>query len=119
MKGGADAAASRRSAQRPVLQEFRGVWPHRFRTANPDIELKWDECAVVVKHYLKGETLGIQKAEKEDYGDGDYMWNFVPVTEGGKQVVREVTDEDLDELGPAVLDFWPYWTSARRDPSRF
>ena len=30
MKGCADAAASRRSAQRPVLQEFRGVWPHRF-----------------------------------------------------------------------------------------
>ena len=27
---GADAVASRRKAQRPVLQEFRGVWPHRF-----------------------------------------------------------------------------------------
>ena len=33
------------------------------------------------------------------------MWNFVPVTEDGKQVVRKVTDEDLDELGPVVLDF--------------
>lgn len=54
---------------------------------------------------VKDATLGIQKAEKEDYGDGDYMWNFVPVTEGGKQVVREITDEDLDALGPAVLDF--------------
>jgi len=70
-----------------------------------DVNLKWDECAVVVKHYLKGETMGIQKAEKEDLGDGDYMWNFVPVTEDGKQVVRKVTDEDLDELGPAVLEF--------------
>ena len=87
------------------LSDRIGVVIEAIRTANPDIELKWDECAAVVKHYLKGETLGIQKAEKEDYGDGDYMWNFVPVTEGGKQVVREVTDEDLDELGPVVLDF--------------
>ena len=82
-----------------------GVVIEAIRTANPDVELKWDECAVVVKHYLKGETLGIQKAEKEDLGDGDYMWNFVPVTEDGKQVVRKVTDEDLDELGPAVSEF--------------
>lgn len=87
------------------LSDRIGVVIEAIRTGNPGVELKWNECAVVVKHYLKGETLGIQKAEKEDYGDGDYMWNFVPVTEGGKQVVREVTDEDLDELGPAVLDF--------------
>ena len=82
-----------------------GVVIDALHKANPGVELKWDECAVVVKHYLKGETLGIQRAEKEDYGDGDYMWNFVPVTEGGKPVMREITDEDLDALGPAVLDF--------------
>lgn len=87
------------------LSDRIGVVIDALHKANPGVELKWDECAVVVKHYLKGETLGIQKAEKEDYGDGDYMWNFVPVTEGGKPVVRKVTDEDLDALGPAVLDF--------------
>ena len=55
-------------------------------------------------HYIKGETLGIQKAEKKDLGEGDYMWEYVPVTEAGKPVVREITDEDLDELGPAVME---------------
>ena len=36
------------------------------------------------------------------------MWNFVPVTEDGKPVVREITDEDLDALGPAVMEFCMY-----------
>ena len=38
------------------------------------------------------------------FGEGDYMWEYVPVTEDGKPVVREITDEDLDELGPAVME---------------
>ena len=87
------------------LSDRIGVVIEAIRTGNPGVELKWNECAVVVKHYLKDATLGIRKAEKEYFDDEDYMWNFVPVTEGGKQVVREVTDEDLDELGPAVLEF--------------
>ncbi len=90
------------------LSDRIGIVLNAIHQANPDVDMVWDECAVVVRHYLKGATLGVQKAEKEDLGDGDYMWNFVPVTEDGKPVVREITDADLDALGPAVMEFCMY-----------
>ena len=90
------------------LSDRIGIVLNAIFQANPDVDLEWEDCAVVVRHYLKGATLGVQKAEKQDLGDGDYMWNFVPVTEDGKPVVREITDEDLDALGPAVMEFCMY-----------
>ena len=90
------------------LSDRIGIVLNAIYQANPGVDLEWEDCAVVVRHFLKGATLGVQKAEKQDLGDEDYMWNFVPVTEDGKPVVREITDEDLDALGPAVMEFCMY-----------
>lgn len=62
----------------------------------------WNDIADAVKKAMIGEKRPIMTLDIND--------NIVPLKENGQQVVREVTAEDIDNIGPACCDvlkiFW-------------
>ena len=62
----------------------------------------WNDIKDDVKKALVGEKRPIMMLDIND--------NIVPLKENGQQVVREVTAEDIDNIGPACCDvlriFW-------------
>ena len=68
---------------------------------NQHTELEtWEDVAPFVKEKLRGLTRPIEKAVMENN-----KWKFVPVLDlENKPVIRPITDEDLDEIGPALVD---------------
>ena len=56
----------------------------------------WDDVAAAVKKAMVGEKRPIMTLD--DNG------GLVPLMENGQQVVREVTAEDIDKIGPACCD---------------
>jgi hypothetical protein len=58
----------------------------------------WNDFAALAKEHLVGTTAMIMQAVL----DGD-EYKFEPVMEDGKPVVRPLTAEDLDAIGPACM----------------
>ena len=56
----------------------------------------WNDIADAVKKAMIGEKRPIMTLDIND--------NIVPLKENGQQVVREVTAEDIDNIGPACCD---------------
>jgi hypothetical protein len=77
-------------------------------TENPDIE-RWDQVADRVKANLVGSIRPIDVPVKtgeftDDFGDKVTTYKFEPLLDNeGKPVVREITAEDVDRLGEAVM----------------
>ena len=66
--------------------------------ANPetaDLE-KWKDIGPLLKKNLVGKTSEIVRAVEKGKGN----WSFESVKENGKPVVRPLTAEDIDALGP-------------------
>ncbi len=72
---------------------------------NDDSKKTWANVAARVKEKLVGVVRPICTAEVERDEDGDITnVNYKPLLDiNGKPVVREVTEDDLDEIGEAVM----------------
>lgn len=57
----------------------------------------WDEIAGTVKKALVGQVRPIMTLDEKN-------GMIVPLTENGKQVVRAITEADIDRIGPACAD---------------
>ena len=77
-------------------------------TADPSIE-RWDQVADRVKANLVGSIrpidVPVKTGEIEDeFGEKVTTYKFEPLLNNqGKPVIREITAEDVDRLGEAVM----------------
>ena len=71
-----------------------------IKVANSNIKggaTGWDEIAGTVKKALVGQVRPIMTLDEKN-------GMIVPLTENGKQVVRAITEADIDRIGPACAD---------------
>ena len=91
-----------------VLNQCMGREITALMTADPSIE-RWDQVADRVKANLVGSIRPIDVPVKtgeftDDFGDKVTTYKFEPLLDNeGKPVVREITAEDVDRLGEAVM----------------
>ena len=91
-----------------VLNQCMGREITALMTADPSIE-RWDQVADRVKANLVGSIrpidVPVKTGEIEDeFGDKVTTYKFEPLLDNeGKPVVREITAEDIDKLGEAVM----------------
>ena len=91
-----------------VLNQCMGREITALMTADPSIE-RWDQVADRVKANLVGSIrpidVPVKTGEIEDeFGDKVTTYRFEPLLDNeGKPVVREITAEDIDKLGEAVM----------------
>lgn len=67
----------------------------------------WQDVAAEVKKNLVGTIRPIDVPVKVSTGPGDddYEWKFEPLLDSkGRQVVRAITEEDIDRLGEACIE---------------
>ncbi len=84
--------AKPRTADKVIFDELNVIF------ANPetaDLE-KWKDIGPLLKKNLVGKTSEIVRAVEKGKGN----WSFESVKENGKPVVRPLTAEDIDALGP-------------------
>ena len=91
-----------------VLNQCMGREITALMTADPSIE-RWDQVADRVKANLVGSIrpidVPVKTGEIEDeFGEKVTTYKFEPLLDNeGKPVVREITAEDVDRLGEAVM----------------
>lgn len=91
-----------------VLNQCMGREITALVTADPSIE-RWDQVADRVKANLVGTIRPIDVPVKtgefiDEFGDKVTTYKFEPLLDGkGRTVVREITAEDIDRLGEAVM----------------
>ena len=83
------------SVENLVYKEIESILGMGEQYANSD---DWNDFAALAKEHLVGTTAIIMQAVL----DGD-EYKFEPVMEDGKPVVRPLTAEDLDAIGPACM----------------
>ena len=83
------------SVENLVYKEIESILGMGEQYANSD---DWNDFAALAKDHLVGTTAMIMQAVL----DGD-EYKFEPVMEDGKPVVRPLTAEDLDAIGPACM----------------
>ena len=71
--------------------------------AHPGEEFdKWEDYADEIKKALVGVERPLVEAKKNNKG----LWDFEPVLDNnGNQVVKKLTAEDIDKLGPACVEY--------------
>ena len=83
------------SVENLVYKEIESILGMGEQYANSD---DWNDFAALAKEHLVGTTAKIMQAVQ----DGD-EYKFEPVMEDGKPVVRPLTAEDIDAIGPACM----------------
>ena len=62
----------------------------------------WKQYEKTVKEKLVGIERPMVTASKNEQGE----WEFIPVVdENNKPVIKKITAEDLDKIGPACVEF--------------
>jgi hypothetical protein len=74
-----------------------------FDDAHPGQEFdKWEDYADAIKENLVGIERPLSEATKTEKG----LWEFKTVTDGdGNPVVKKLTAEDIDKIGPACVEY--------------
>ncbi len=85
-----------KSAERFVYDEINFLVNSDKKYDSAD---QWKDFSEAVKKSLVGKTATIVVPD----GEGRYVRKFVPLMEDGKQVVRPLTEADIDKLGPICL----------------
>ena len=94
-----DEAAKATHGNDQPLHECIGIEIGDIMNKHPEVD-SWEKCAGFVKENLKRARRPMSTAEK--VGE---QWKFRTLKdEKGQPVVREITDEDIDAIGPAVWE---------------
>lgn len=103
-----DAAPAATHDKDQALDQCMGREIAALMEEDPSIE-RWDQVAERVKKSLVGTIRPIDVPVKtgefiDDFGDKVTTYRFEPLLDGkGRPVVREITAEDVDRLGEAVM----------------